>query len=233
MVEEGSYEIDGIDYEIYYVYENDELIFGVEPYSSEMIGEIRVFGPTYRTEKGVGAGSTFAEVKAKYSIKTVEEGGLHIFVEEIPASFYLETFGDVWDEWPDDETIPDGAPISYIALTDPSVCVQLHNNLITKNSLTGSPWLGLWIRNDNKLTVTNATGNSFAFILHAYGGGGNTGEIEGVATVNGNGAVFRGEYDCVLEFELQANSIISIKASAECSYYAGMGVYFLGEYKKQ
>jgi hypothetical protein len=96
-----------------------------------------------------------------------------------------------------------------------------------------SPWLGEWIGGDNKLIITEVRGNSFTFRLLAYRGG-NTGTIEGKAAFYGNEATFTDEdgNDCKLEFELQDNSAVSIKSSAECSSYAGMGVYFAGEYKK-
>ena len=97
-------------------------------------------------------------------------------------------------------------------------------------------WLGKWERrqwqNDASLEITNIKGDSIEFSLFASSGG-HTGEIEGMAIVNGNIAIFsnKDESDtCLIQFILIGDSVIAIdQKQGFC--FAGLAVTYDGDYK--
>jgi hypothetical protein len=104
----------------------------------------------------------------------------------------------------------------------------------TSTGRVSSFWLGSWRRDQwqssASLEITGIKGDSISFSLAASNGG-NTGEIEGMAIVSGNSAVFSSfdESDtCLMQFELIGDSIIAIDQKGFC--FAGMGVSYSGQY---
>lgn len=97
-------------------------------------------------------------------------------------------------------------------------------------------WLGKWERrrwqNDASLEITNIKRDSIEFSLFASSGG-HTGELEGIAIVNGNFAVFQNKDEsdtCLIQFKLIGDSIIAIdQKQGFC--FAGMAVTYDGDYK--
>jgi len=97
-------------------------------------------------------------------------------------------------------------------------------------------WLGKWEshrwQNDASLEITNIKNDSIEFSLFASSGG-HTGEIEGMAIVNGNVATFlnKDESDtCLIQFKLTGDSIITINQKQGFCYSA-MAVTYDGDYK--
>lgn len=97
-------------------------------------------------------------------------------------------------------------------------------------------WLGKWERrrwqNDASLEIKIIKNDSIKFSLFASSGG-HTGELEGMAIINGNFAIFlnKDESDtCLIQFKLIGDSIIAIdQKQGFCS--AGMAVTYGGDYK--
>jgi len=97
-------------------------------------------------------------------------------------------------------------------------------------------WLGTWERNewqnDASLEITGIKGDSIVFSLSAFSGGHN-GELEGMAVVNGNTAVYLDETEgdtCLIRFRLMGDTAVVLdQQKGTC--YAGMGVSYEGMYK--
>jgi hypothetical protein len=97
-------------------------------------------------------------------------------------------------------------------------------------------WLGKWERrrwqNDASLEITNIQNDSIKFSLSASSGG-HTGELEGMAIVNGHLAIFSNREEsgtCLIQFKLIGDSTIVIdQKRGYC--FAGMGVTYDGDYK--
>lgn len=97
-------------------------------------------------------------------------------------------------------------------------------------------WRGTWERNswqnDASLEITNIKSDSITFSLFASNGG-HTGQIEGMAVVNGTSAIFynEDEFDtCLIQFNLINDSIITIDQKyGDC--FAAMAVVYDGDYK--
>lgn len=96
-------------------------------------------------------------------------------------------------------------------------------------------WLGNWERvthNANAgIDIKKIKGTWFSFSMQA-GDGGHTGEIEGIAKITGDKALFISdeEKSCKLEFQLLGDSVIVVNESNECSVFGGIGVCFSGRY---
>jgi len=97
-------------------------------------------------------------------------------------------------------------------------------------------WLGTWERKQwgygATLEIKDIRRDSIVFSLKAFNGG-HGGELEGVAIVDENVALFYqdNEYDtCLLEFKLTRDSAITIEQKKGICY-AGMGVSYDGQYK--
>lgn len=118
------------------------------------------------------------------------------------------------------------------------------NTIATDSSKTSVPlkqsaspaWLGTWERkewqNDASLVVTGIKGDSIIFSMSAFSGGHN-GELEGMAVVNGNTAVYLDETEgdtCLIRFQLMGDTAVVLdQQKGAC--YAGMGVTYEGMYK--
>jgi len=84
---------DGGEYDVYQVFENDEELFHITFQSDNpnFVGGISIFSPQIKTEKGIGVGSTFAELKSKYQISEIrllpEWDAMFVAVEGFSATF--------------------------------------------------------------------------------------------------------------------------------------------------
>jgi len=137
-------QLEGDDYDIYNVYKNGEKIYSVEPDfdNPSIVWRFWIYSPKFKTEKGIGVGSTFAEIKSKYHIEYIQtEGvGLGVKVKETPASFYMDCSKlsrEWWNNWwekidNDVNDIPENLPIQEIIIWDKNVYITLDNKVITK-----------------------------------------------------------------------------------------------------
>jgi len=103
-------------------------------------------------------------------------------------------------------------------------------------------WAGAWTRMDKTgfdgagVTIKEATGQSFDFNISAANGG-NSGNIEGNASINGKKARFTVKNlaaggvteECIVDFQLLSKAI-EISTNSGCRGYAGEGVSFNGSY---
>jgi len=96
-------------------------------------------------------------------------------------------------------------------------------------------WNGEWRRtqqhHEGTLIISTFNGDTFMMSLDVMNGG-NTGGMEGSATVEGNTATFvDGELGtgCIIKMTLK-NDVITIEETEECLLVGGMGTYFSGEY---
>ena len=113
---------------------------------------------------------------------------------------------------------------------------QLRNLSAGSNAASLNKYfIGKWVAGeDGNIEINKSSLDSFDFELDAVTSSGNTGEIKGKAFVSnkdGTQAVFKGENNCSVTFELR-NKNIQVDQTEGCSYYGGMGVYFGGVYKQ-
>jgi len=101
-------------------------------------------------------------------------------------------------------------------------------------------WIGKWqkLQEENQrngeLEISSISGDSIKFLLSASSGG-NSGEIEGIAIVEGN----IGKYsysdefdDCIIDFYLYNDSLIEVsQKKGNCS--AGLSVTYSGNYRNK
>jgi len=87
------------------------------------------------------------------------------------------------------------------------------------------------------LRIKPFSGNRFAFKVEAMNGA-NMGEVSGIAAIRGNKAYFddrkstkkdADKYGCLLTFTIKGGSI-TVRQNQKCSSYAGLGVFFEGDY---
>jgi hypothetical protein len=114
------------------------------------------------------------------------------------------------------------------------------NTPIADTSITKVPasklWLGTWERRQwsygATLEITGIKNDSIVFSLHAFNGV-HGGELEGVAVVKDNTALFYNSNEndtCLLRFKLLRDTSITIEHEKGICY-AGMGVSYNGQYK--
>jgi hypothetical protein len=96
-------------------------------------------------------------------------------------------------------------------------------------------WKGTWSRNEWQhsatLEIKPMGPKSFHFSLVALNGA-NTGDLEGVATVDGNRAIYTDPHhkECILEFLYKNDHVLEVEQSADnCA--AGHGVTYPGTYE--
>ena len=110
-------------FDIYNVYEKGQKIYSVEPNldKPDIVDRIWVYGTKFNTDKGIGVGSTLAEIKSKYhveSISTEGEGGLSVTVKEISVGIIMDNSKlpvNWWDKM-DNKEIPENLPIEEIII---------------------------------------------------------------------------------------------------------------------
>jgi hypothetical protein len=122
-VKKEKMQLEGDSYDIYNVYDKGQKIYSVEPNidKPDIIDRIWVYGTKFNTEKGIGVGSTLAEIKSKYqveSISTEGEGGLSITVKEISVGIIMDNskLPENWWDKMDNKEIPEYLPIEEIII---------------------------------------------------------------------------------------------------------------------
>jgi len=122
-VKKEQMQLEGDSYDIYNVYDKGQKIYSVEPDfdKSDIIDRIWIYGKTFKTDKGIGVGSTLAAIKSTYhieSIGTEGEGGLQILVKEIPVAFIMDNsqLPKDWWEKENKEAIPEDLQVEEIII---------------------------------------------------------------------------------------------------------------------
>ncbi len=87
---------EGEEYNIYNVYKDGKLMYSVEPECGKTckVWRISVYTKEFKTGKGIGVGSTLADIKKNYTvtdISTEGEGELAVFVKETEMTFFLDS----------------------------------------------------------------------------------------------------------------------------------------------
>ena len=122
-VKKEKMQLEGDSYDIYNVYDKGQKIYSVEPNidKPDIVDRIWVYGTKFKTEKGIGVGSTLAEIKSKYhieSISTEGEGGLSVTVKEISVGIIMDNskLPENWWDKMDNKEIPENLPIKEIII---------------------------------------------------------------------------------------------------------------------
>ena len=122
-VKKEKMQLEGDSYDIYNVYDKGHKIYSVEPDFDKPDSILRIWicGKEFKTERGIGVGSTLADIKSKYhveSISTEGEGGLQILVKEISVAFIMDNskLPKDWWEKTDNKEIPESLPIEKIII---------------------------------------------------------------------------------------------------------------------
>jgi hypothetical protein len=108
-----------------------------------------------------------------------------------------------------------------------------------KNDQKRKSWTGKWTRigsnqwDISEIEILGVSDKFFPFDIVAQSGS-HTGAMKGVATISGNSAGYKDKEaeKCELTF-IFSNDKMGLKATPECSYWAGVGVYFDGEYSQK
>lgn len=112
------------EYKVFDASGEPALIFvtRVENDSLKALEHVKIFSPTYSTEKGISTASTFKDVSAQYSIDEIEPSfsSAILFIDEINATISLDKKDLKIDEFDmrdiREDQIPDLASIMYITL---------------------------------------------------------------------------------------------------------------------
>jgi hypothetical protein len=122
-VKKEKMQLEGDSYDIYNVYDKGKKIYSIEPYSDkpDNVDRIWIYGKEFKTEKGIGVGSTLADIKSKYNVESIStegEGGLQILVKEISVGFIMDNSKLPKDWWGkmDNKEIPESSPIEEIII---------------------------------------------------------------------------------------------------------------------
>ncbi len=88
-----------------------------------VVSRISISDSVFRTDKGIGVGSTIGELRAAYELNWVDsaEGGVYVRVDELSASFALDLSGPDGPElWKirDTQEIPANVKIAVVLLTN-------------------------------------------------------------------------------------------------------------------
>jgi len=87
-----------------------------------------------KTEKGIGVGSTLADIKSKYQIENIGmEEGLNITVEEVGVVFRMdsEKLPENWWSSMDNDKIPWNLPITAMIIWDANSYLTLEKIIKT------------------------------------------------------------------------------------------------------
>ena len=122
-VRKEQMQLEGDSYDIYNVYDKGQKIYSVEPDfdKPDIVDRIWIYGTTFKTDKGIGVGSTLAAIKSTYhieSIGTEGEGGLQILVKEISVAFIMDNSQLPKDWWKkaNKEEMPEDLQIEEIII---------------------------------------------------------------------------------------------------------------------
>lgn len=96
------------------------LLIGIDKNNDWIVGSIKVNDARFRTDKGIGVGSTLGAIRKAYAVKWIEfgEGPLYANVDEINMSFELDftTPPREWHKTHDQQLIPDSAKVVSVLL---------------------------------------------------------------------------------------------------------------------
>jgi len=96
------------------------LLIGIDKNNDWIVGSIKVNDARFRTDKGIGVGSTLGAIRKAYAVKWIDfgEGPLYANVEETDMSFELDitTPPREWDKTRDQRLIPDSAKVVSVFL---------------------------------------------------------------------------------------------------------------------
>ncbi|MCL2027816.1 MAG: hypothetical protein FWG79_04935 [Bacteroidales bacterium] len=155
----GVISLEGDDYPAYDVFENDELLFQVElhPDRLETAHRIWIYSPQIKTQKGIGVGSTYGELKSKYNIAWVsEEGGLNVWVEGLSALFRMTgEFPEDFD-WSrlDKESMPESLTIQEIMLAGDDIAITPDKRIIAQKARKAREVTTTTVIANNPITMT-------------------------------------------------------------------------------
>ena len=139
-LEKGAIYLEGSPYDAYHVFENDEDMFAVEllyPDYPPYVYRIWIYSPQIKTEKGIGVGSTYGEMKSMYNISSVSNViGTHVWIEELSATFIMTVDFQPDFDWGrlDIETMPESATIQAIMLWSDDVILTTDKRIIARNT---------------------------------------------------------------------------------------------------
>ncbi|WP_462410771.1 hypothetical protein [Neobacillus sp. Marseille-QA0830] len=112
-------------------------------------------------------------------------------------------------------------------ITDEKNNIQLENT----DLILDGDWTRNTLHYEGFLKIKNATKETFDFTLVTFAGG-NIGNLEGQAAIQGTKAVFtESEFGCQLDFDI-SKSQIHISQNDACQYWAGAGAVFEGDYDR-
>jgi len=96
------------------------LVIGIDKNSDWIVGNIKVNDARFRTDKGVGVGSTLGAIRKAYAVKWIGfgEGPLCANVEDINMTFELDITNppNEWYKTRDQRLIPDSAKVVSVIL---------------------------------------------------------------------------------------------------------------------
>jgi hypothetical protein len=133
VVKKELISLEGANYDIYNVYENGQIMFAVEPDfdKPDIVWRIWVYSTEMKTEKGIGVGSTLAEIKTEYKVKNIgTEEGLNVSVKDISVGFLMDNSKIWWDNI-DNEKVFKNIPIETIIIWDKKSYLTLDKKIIT------------------------------------------------------------------------------------------------------
>jgi hypothetical protein len=133
VVKKELISLEGANYDIYNVYENGQIMFAVEPDfdKPDIVLRIWVYSTEMKTEKGIGVGSTLAEIKTEYKVKNIgTEEGLNVSVKDISVGFLMDNSKIWWDNI-DNEKVFKNIPIETIIIWDKKSYLTLDKKIIT------------------------------------------------------------------------------------------------------
>ena len=119
-VKKETISLEGDDYDIYNVYENGQILFGVEPNFDKpnTAWRIWIYSSDLKTEKGIGVGSTLADIKMKYQVENIgTEEGLNVQVKDISVGFLMDNSKIWWDNMENEEVFKN-IPIRKMVIWD-------------------------------------------------------------------------------------------------------------------
>lgn len=122
-VKKETKNMEGYEYVFYKVYQDEQLIYEVEPACAEMncqVYRIFIYGEMFKTEAGVGVGSTIGDIRKHYHIKECfdGEGQIGIHVDGFDFTFLIG-FNEIPGEWWNDRDynkLDDNIKIEMIVL---------------------------------------------------------------------------------------------------------------------
>lgn len=65
VVKKELMSLEGENFDIYNIYENDKIVYAAEPYNGKIF-RVWVYGEKIMTEKGIGVGSTLGDIREQY-----------------------------------------------------------------------------------------------------------------------------------------------------------------------